>query len=287
MFNEKEVKKITQPILAISLLFLCSCSTTFAYNNLPWLSSFWVDDYIDLNKSQSEQLELIIKDTRNWHRQVELLKYKQDLNNVQKMFNGQPSLNEVNQQVTIAKQHWGNLLAYAQLPLIKLAKTLTPQQREELVSNISNELSEELAEHNELNKQGHKDKRLEQQLSYYKEWLGKLSNHQAQLIHATNELHVSTFELWQRYKQNRLNALETLFANTQRDDIEFTKQLGLIITEREYFMDSELIEKNNSNRMRYVDLLMALNNTLSDKQRRHANAKFVDLIDTIDDLIAD
>ncbi|MEI8640631.1 hypothetical protein P4S68_04010 [Pseudoalteromonas sp. Hal099] len=59
MFKIKNIK-VSRVAIALSLLFLCSCSASFTYNNLTWLSSFWVDDYIDLNKQQNKQLKSII-----------------------------------------------------------------------------------------------------------------------------------------------------------------------------------------------------------------------------------
>ncbi|MEI8703759.1 hypothetical protein [Pseudoalteromonas sp. B62] len=55
------MKKFKHVGVAISMLFLCSCSASFTYNNLSWLSSFWVDDYVDLNKQQNKQLKKLSK----------------------------------------------------------------------------------------------------------------------------------------------------------------------------------------------------------------------------------
>ncbi|XQF91780.1 hypothetical protein ACOBV8_20245 (plasmid) [Pseudoalteromonas espejiana] len=56
-------KKFPRALVVLSMLFLCSCSASFTYNNLTWLSSFWVDDYIDLNKQQNKQLKVLLLTT--------------------------------------------------------------------------------------------------------------------------------------------------------------------------------------------------------------------------------
>ncbi|WP_282130361.1 DUF6279 family lipoprotein [Pseudoalteromonas aliena] len=287
MFSKIIIKKIAKIITVLSMLLLSACSTSFAYNNLPWLSSFWVDDYIDLNKSQAKQLKQIIENTRNWHRQTELLKYKQDLTNLQAMFNSQLNKEELTKHITLAKGHWGNLLDYASQPLITLAKTLTSKQRKELIDNITADINDELKEHNELSLQEHKDMRLDKQFDYFKQWLNKLTPEQVRLIKAANEQHINTFLLWQDYKRDRLRALEQTFSNLQLDEQQFATQLEIIITDRDVFIGDELKAKNENNLVLYINLLIDLNNTLSKQQRKSANEHFDDLMQTINELRSD
>ncbi|CAI89406.1 DUF6279 family lipoprotein [Pseudoalteromonas translucida] len=287
MLIKINTKKIIHAMVVISFVLLASCSTSFAYNNLPWLSSFWVDDYIDLNSSQAKQLKIIIKQTRNWHRQVELPKYKQDLIKLQKTFNSEFNISDLTQQVTVAKLHWSNLLIQVKAPLIELAKTLSTKQQQELVTNIQANLADELKQYQEQTTQQLSEERLKEQLSYYKDWLGKLTKQQTQLITVANEQYINTFVLWQCYKQNRLNALQQAFSYELRNVEQFEQQMSIIITDREYFISEELAAKNQANLMAHVNLLVSLNSTLSDKQRRHVNKHFAELIETVDDLIAD
>ncbi|TMP42298.1 hypothetical protein CWB81_20650, partial [Pseudoalteromonas sp. S1688] len=79
MLNNLKNIKISKIIFINSLLFIASSSTSFSYNNNGCLSSYWIDDYFELNKRQSKQLKVIINNTRDWHREVDLPKYKADL----------------------------------------------------------------------------------------------------------------------------------------------------------------------------------------------------------------
>jgi uncharacterized membrane protein len=268
-----------------SLLLLASCSTSFAYNNLPWLSSFWVDDYIDLNNSQAKQLKHIIQQTRNWHRQVELPKYRNDLLNLQTMLTTQLEIKELTEHVSKAKQHWHNLLVHTKVPLIELAKTLSLEQRAMLINNIKQHINDEQHEYSEQTAQQHQAQRLERQLNYYKEWIGALSSEQVRLITHANEQHIDTFMLWQRYKRNRLAALEDVLLNVQSNEQQFSQQLGVVITQRERFIGDELETQNQTNLSRYIDLLTRLQTTLSAKQRTHVHQHLNDLIAMVNELI--
>ncbi|WP_372761545.1 DUF6279 family lipoprotein [Pseudoalteromonas sp.] len=281
------IKKSAQLLLACSFLLLTSCSTTFAYNNLTWLSSFWVDDYVDLNNSQTEQFKDIIKVTRQWHRSVELPKYKQDLLALQHTFNSDFTRADLSEQLMVVKRHWSTLLAQVKTPLTALAATLSSAQRSALINNIRHELDEELENYNEQDAQKRQQQRLAKQLDYYKQWLGKLTPAQTQLITTANEQHIDTFILWQHYRQTRLNALQQALNLDPRDTMQFNQQMELIISDRDAFISDELAVKNQANLMNQVTLLVSLNATLSNKQRRHVNKHFAELIDTVDGLIDD
>ncbi|WP_076919718.1 DUF6279 family lipoprotein [Pseudoalteromonas sp. SK18] len=287
MFNRFKKIKLSKLVFILSLLFIASCSTSFAYNNLGWLSSFWVDDYVDLNKSQSKQLKAIINDTRDWHREVELPKYKADLLDLRQLLNNEADTAQLMEKITQVKQHWRNLLLHTSDPLIELAMTLTPSQRNEMVENIREKINEEIQEHTSLTKDEHLQQRLERQLDYYKQWLGKLTSEQQTLISQANSAHTPTSNLWYDYKLTRLAELEALFTQQTLSEAEFTRQLRTIITEREQYMSNELLELNEQNLKAYAQLLLKLNKTLSTQQLAHVDEEFADLVGTVNELLTE
>ncbi|WP_286937329.1 MULTISPECIES: DUF6279 family lipoprotein [unclassified Pseudoalteromonas] len=286
MFKIKNIK-VSRVTIALSLLFLCSCSTSFTYNNLTWLSSFWVDDYIDLNKQQNKQLKSIINTTQQWHRTTQLPAYKQDILNLKGLFNQQLDYQQLKSQVVLARAHFQNILEHAHIPLAQLGLTLSYAQREELIANIQTQINEEYEEFNELTAQERKSERLERQLDYYKQWLGKLTPVQTQLITQANNAHYDSSLLWHQYKQTRLNAAQQVLLNKALSEAEFVKQLSYVITQREAYMSEELLASNDANLALYVNLLIELNTTLSEQQRESVNDEFDELIYTLTDLIED
>ncbi|ATG79847.1 DUF6279 family lipoprotein [Pseudoalteromonas sp. 20-92] len=285
MLNNTKMKKFKHVGVAISMLFLCSCSASFTYNNLSWLSSFWVDDYVDLNKQQNKQLKKIIETTQHWHRSTQLPAYKQDIQNIKTLFNEGLKPVQLKEHVVFAKKHWRNLLEFAYLPLAELGENLTPLQRKTFINNIQEKIDEERDELNEQTFIARKKDRLEEQLEYYEQWLGKLNAEQKILIKLTNDKHQDSSELWLEYKQQRLNAAKQVFESENLTQSEFIEQLSTVIKERELYMSPELLKINDENLSLYVNLLNELNTTLSDKQRENVNERFDELIDTLDDII--
>lgn len=274
-------------LLVALIVFLSGCSATFTYNNIGWLSGFWIDDYIDLNKQQSKIMKSLVKDTRDWHRESQLPLYKTDLIHLETLLNNSPTEQALIEHFNRSSGHWQTLVNHIAMPLIEVAKTLDDKQRTHLISTIRDDMNEEQEEYDKQTDRERSDSRLKKQIDTYKEWLGKLSKQQVTLISIANDNYVSRFNLWQSYKTTRLEALITVFDDPAITPPVFEQNMMHIITDREAFMSDELIALNKQNRAQYARLLVSLREILTEKQIKHAQDKFSDMIEEIDDLIAD
>ena len=280
------MKKLSKYLIVFSLLFtVAGCSPSFTYNNLGWLSGFWIDDYVDLNSDQADKFKHIVKTSRDWHRETQLPLYKRDLESLKAMLDKQVDHNELKAHFVQAKQHWQTLVDKIEPELIDLANALSYEQRVEFVAALQENINDEYQEHEEKTLKQHQKERLEENLENYKEWFGtKLSAQQQTLIENSSNTRVSTFLLWMQYKQKRLDTLKTLFMQKQKP-ADFNQQLAVIINDRFAFMSEELIAADDKNLDNYVNLLLELKPTLTDKQRRNVRDEFDELIEEVSDLI--
>ncbi|XQF91779.1 hypothetical protein ACOBV8_20240 (plasmid) [Pseudoalteromonas espejiana] len=99
--------------------------------------------------------------------------------------------------------------------------------KEELINSIQEQINEEQEEFKQQTASERKSERLERQLDYYQQWLGKLSDTQTALISTANNKHHDSKALWLLYKQTRLNAAERVLTNNALNDNEFVEQLSL------------------------------------------------------------
>ena len=282
------MKKLSKYLIVFSLLFtVAGCSPSFTYNNLGWLSGFWIDDYVDLNSDQADKFKHIVKTSRDRHRETQLPLYKRDLESLKAMLDKQVDHNELKAHFVQAKQHWQTLVDKIEPELIDLANALSYEQRVEFVAALQENINDEYQEHEEKTPEQHRKKRLEENLENYKEWFGtKLSAQQQTLIENSSNTRVSTFLLWMQYKQKRLDALKALFMQKQKP-ADFDSQLAVIINDRFAFMSDELVAADDKNLDNYVNLLLELKPTLTDKQRRNVRDEFDELIEEVSDLIND
>ncbi|MBE0457246.1 MULTISPECIES: DUF6279 family lipoprotein [Pseudoalteromonas] len=273
-------------VIGALLIALSGCSASFTYNNIGWLSAFWIDDYVDLTKQQSKQAKALIKQSRDWHRKTQLPLYRQDLLSLQKLLINNPSEQALLSHFQGAKVHWQSLVLYVKDDLVALAMSLSAQQRQEFVDAIAKDMADDVEQFNEQTELERKQERLERQLDTYKDWLGPLDDQQIALISQANSEFQSTFLLWQAYKQARLDKLKQVFFDPQLSREQFISQLSMVITEREAFMSDELIRLDANNAKHYVQLLINLRATITAKQLKHANAEFADMLKDIEQLIA-
>jgi hypothetical protein len=70
-------------LLLLTILLLASCSSSFVYNRLDWLIPWWVDGYVDLTREQKESLRDQLMPLLQWHRQEELARYQEILNQLE------------------------------------------------------------------------------------------------------------------------------------------------------------------------------------------------------------
>ena len=274
-------------VIGVLLIALSGCSATFTYNNIGWLSAFWIDDYVDLTKQQSKQAKALIKQSRDWHRKTQLPLYRQDLLSLQELLINNPSEQALLSHFQGAKAHWQSLVLYVKDDLIALALSLSAEQRQEFVDAIAKDMADDVEQFNEQTESERQQERLKRQLDTYKDWLGPLDEQPIALISQANSEFQSTFLLWQAYKQARLDKLKQVFFDPQLSREQFISQLSMVITEREAFMSDELIRLDASNAKHYVQLLINLRATITAKQLKHANAEFAEIIKDIEQLIAD
>ena len=275
-------------ILIILCVFaLSGCSTTFIYNNLPWLADYWVDDYVDLDKQQSKQLKAEVEKLRRWHRSHALPQYRELLVEIKAALNKPLDVPQLLEWRETSQLYWQDVVRQANDPILGLAVSLSAQQKQEFVENVSKKISRQFSEFNELTKQEKVEVRVEQMLSSYKNWLGKLSDEQVSLIKEAALATASTKDHRFEYKQRRLDALRNVFTQTVLDEFEFREELTEIIVNTEQYKSDQFIALTAIDKHTHAALQAQILTTLSAKQQRHLIKEFNKWIDDIDTLIED
>ena len=70
------------PLLLLVSLGGCS-STTFLYNRLDFLIPWYMGDYVNLNRQQKKALDELLEPFLAWHREEELQRYVELLNQIE------------------------------------------------------------------------------------------------------------------------------------------------------------------------------------------------------------
>jgi hypothetical protein len=129
-------KKIVKLLTLILLTFsITSCSTKLIYNYADWLIFWAVDDYVELNDSQENILEIKIYELLKWHRQKELPYYTSLLKELRTIVVNKDDV-AFEPLYQKAKVLWKRSALKVTPEIIALLPSLSHQQKQELVNNI-------------------------------------------------------------------------------------------------------------------------------------------------------
>ena len=122
--------------LVVLSLLLTGCGTKFVYNNLDWLLIEYLDDFVELTTEQEALVSDKLDSVTEWHKQQELPRYIQHLNQLIELDPKKVTLADIQRQETELKAHTQRLLRYIAPDISMLAKQLSDQQVEELMDSI-------------------------------------------------------------------------------------------------------------------------------------------------------
>lgn len=116
-------------VVFISVMFLASCSSKLAYNNLDWWVYWYMDDYIELKDEQEEKFDDYLQNWLRWHKTSELKRYQAQLLDIKRQIReGRLDSNSVHDHLANARAHWERVRDEVSPALAEIAKTLDDEQ---------------------------------------------------------------------------------------------------------------------------------------------------------------
>jgi truncated hemoglobin YjbI len=279
------LKKLLLPL--ILLLSLNACSTKVSYFFLDWAIEWEVEEYVSLDRSQQKQFDAIVKKFLVWHREVELPKYSAQLQELLQLLQQDQLTTELwVSQVEQAKAHWFRIFHFLLPELVPMMASLSDEQVTEIIAQLKKEeqeLSDEYAGKSQAELIAKSDKSLIEQAD---DWLGSVTDEQKSLIHQNNSQRLATLDMWLEYRHEWLRVFEQ--ALSRRDNSHLlTQNMIMLMTQPDNLKSEIHKQKLLKNTENFGALLINLNHTLQDKQRKKFHKKLNVLIDDLNELSLD
>ncbi|MFT7053707.1 MAG: hypothetical protein ACJAU1_001264 [Psychromonas sp.] len=271
----------------LSFCFLFSgCTSKFFYNNMDWISEWYLDDYVKLNASQNDLLETQLDAIHYWHRHNELAKYRQQLVQLSDDLNKQPiSTEKLQTHLHSVDLHWQRLRRKGSYYLSKMAPLLNAQQVNYLFNYLEQKNQYRLQEFKAQSRQEYNNKKYQRILDFIEDRLGSVTMEQKSFVQhfiaKSALLQVEHIDYVRRYQQALRLTFESENPRTLRGD------LNKLLNDSVRFQTPDYQQQLNVNRQLALQLLTEISTTLTDKQLRHLNLEINDLIRLIDKLILD
>jgi hypothetical protein len=170
-------------VAALACALLCACSSLkLAYNNLPTVTWWWLDGYVDLDANQSPRVREALAQLLDWHRRNELPRFISMLQEAQSLA---PDTITPEQVCAFSDEIRDRLLAFAvraEAPGAELVLSLDDAQLQHLQRKYAKVNESYRKDWLALDPGQRQDKRFDQLLDRYEDFYGPLDNPQRELL---------------------------------------------------------------------------------------------------------
>lgn len=197
------------------LLGLTACSgTTFVYNRLDTILPWYVDDYVELNASQERQLEEILRPFLDWHRQQELPRYVELLNQVDSSLDREVTPAELANIYDEMQVAWLRLEQESLDGLLELGESLSDAQVQEFLAYMWKRQDEYEEEYLTRSGSEYREEIYENFADTLEDYLGRLTAEQKERLRQATADFERADEVW---LQERAASIERLAVMLRRE----------------------------------------------------------------------
>lgn len=274
--------------ILVSFVFLLSaCSSQFAYNNLDWLVHWYIDDYIDLDKTQKSAFDDHFSGWHAWHRKEELVKYEDHLKDLKVMLDeGDFSAIQVQAQFDRGRGHWERFREHVTPNVAELAYMLTDEQIIELFDSLEEKNKEDEEERLAMSQEEILEKFEEAFADQLKDYFGKLNKAQLAMVdQKVTEIIPNRLE-WIKYRRSiQLAAKDMMLA--RKNNPNFAQDFADLFGNPDAFKHDLYNQNNEHNRVVFAEMMVDAYLTLTEKQRKRLYRKIDNFIEDFAELRED
>lgn len=275
------MKRLSLLIFGVVIL-LVGCTAQLGYRYADTLVEWQLDEYVTLTDPQQEFTSQLIDELHRWHAQQELPKYRQSLQALRDaLANKQFSASNLESIEASLWRYWGNLQQRI-ADEAEAINTLSFEQKEELLGNLQERLDERREEEREesespILEQIDRVNRMEERLE---EWTGDVTKEQQQLLHDWVKK-IPDQDYWFDYRQRWHDQFAQVLL---MEPVPIDALVELIVSPDKLRTEQhqDYMEQRRQLRAEYM---LALEDSLTDDQRRRLLDKIDEYLTLLDDLI--
>lgn len=272
-------------VCLLCALLLVGCSNKVSYRFLDWIVAWSVDDYVSWDDSQQRLFDQQLDALLNWHQLSELPLYSQQLRRLQQDFEQPLTQQVLYQQLEEMTGLWHRLLVKIEPDAVLLLATLSDDQVTAMRKNLDQatlELEKKYI-HRDLEKiQKERIKNVEKWVGNF---IGRLSKQQRQLIVKWNSRLVDSRTQWIANRKQWVEEFDQ--ALQQRHQENFVEQIHRLFVNSQTLWSDSYQQKITTNTEQGVALIIALQKSLSDRQRQRLSKELQQWIQLFDELAAE
>lgn len=274
-------------ILVVAALAVASCTSSLFYNRLDTVASWYVGNLVTLNENQQNALRGWLARTLAWHRGNELERYEGFLRELAGQVASGPDPSLYRKSVQQAETFMQDLAGRLAPEAAGLLLSLQPAQIDELLANLEERDLEELDEERERTDADRSKRRTRSLTRQLERWTGTATDEQKAIIERT----VGTMTA-----AGLLGEDEEWFASQAAWRKELKAALGsgddnraqveALLRDPSRSHSAAHVQAEAAERQQFLDLVIELDATLTDRQRITLSRKLTELAQDISALQA-
>jgi hypothetical protein len=270
-------------VLLLTIVFLHGCTSKFAYNNADWVAQWYIDDYLDLTREQNRNVDRALNSVLEWHRETQLLHYRQQLVALSSDLDNLP----ISEQVWLKHfnditDHWHRVRHELSTRAAALAPQLDQQQVNYLFEKLEESSKERLDDFNDKTLEEYRSDRYENLLDTIENYLGSVNKQQKSYVATFIEQARITEQEWFDSRVKLQAAMKEVFVF--KAEAELTSEVFEIMVNPDQFKSETLLDAYPHNRQLLVSMLQKITTSLSEDQVVYLKGEINDLIELIDDV---
>lgn len=277
-----------RPTLPLYILLVCSLLTAgcsaigFAYDNAPSYIAGEIEDAFDLDDAQRAQLDAGLQKFFTWHRQQELARYQQILDQAALDAADGITAPELLEFVDKLRLAWRRMLEQAIDDMGDLALTFTPDQIDHYQRYFRND-SSEYDDYLKMSAQQREIFRVDRALGRLQKWFGPFDNAQEAKIRPRLQQLPEFYLAWIRFREARQQALVNALHEVSSKGLS-KQQLKSILLDPEADYTRAFEVERNAYWQAYASTIEEISGWLSKAQLKHAIARLQKYSRAIEDL---
>lgn len=269
---------------ALLLVVLGGCVLRVAYNQLDWVTLWYVDDYFELDAAQKAEARELIADTLAWHRSTQLPRYLSLSREVRDRVGEPVSPAFVAGLYEEVVSLWDELLRRSVADGSGILTSLSDRQVEELFERLAEDNLEFEEEYSGVSAGERRKKQDKAIIKTFRRFTGRLSPDQERLIRSrTAELHDLSDE-WLRRRAAWQAEFRTLLL-ARKSDPKFGARLASLMLDPNQFDSAGYRELVVDNQRRVFRLVAEVLNSLSPAQNEEMRKRLDGYVDDFDALV--
>lgn len=264
-------------------LLLPGCGVKTLYNNLDLLIPWYVDDLISLNDEQQAELEKRLANIIAWHRSTQLREYSSFMRKTTAQVKDGVTEQELDEAFAEAGKSWQLLIGKIAPELVDILLTATDEQKKELFDNIAERNEKFKKDYLDLSEEERRADRIKAIQKNFRRWLGSLNDTQKATIehYASNFVPIHNDRWLFRLKwQNEFKKL--MYSDPAKPEVRAGLEKLFVNMQDMYPEDYK--NKRRVNVKLIKEMILKMNNTITDEQFKHLFDRIESYADTFDEL---